>query len=802
MSRFLVIFAFTVGCSHDTDRANPVDPQLTPAVTVSAHLDSSGAAQLSWTAYQGEQPFARYLVLRNVARSTQVDTLAMISDAGLVEFRDTALTPDTAYEYRIGAQNAEGYVSTSASQRIEGFSVSAVQLKAPVADPTTGAVALTWSRFTDPGFAGYRVVRRQVGTDAEIILAQIITETDTAFVDTSARHQVDYLYRVDVEAAGQTVSGAALEGRVDLPSVSIESVDMQSITASSKVSWTLYAGPRFARYEVYRLAEGQLDSLVAVVDNAERAEAADFGLHGNTEYEYRVTVVTTAEERVSGHAVAGKFHQLIDSWPLTANPSLRHTQLTVDPEGAILATVSGSDGFSDLLSRFVLTESGLRMQRDGEGRALERVDLARFGFPNTARSRLSLNGELDLVLLGNRADEQGVTAPDRVVIVEADSEGLRRQRKSLFVDRLARVPTIAGPVTARLAVLGEWTLVDNLTVTADGEQKAAERSMPSLSWIYANRPVADFFHLRTKLVPVGGREELWVAFADTADSGARFEADVMRVPDDTEQDGHASIAIETSTGSVKLTLSFATDELILERFESGSGDPAESFSEPFLWASNIDYRLGLSIEDGGVEVWIDDPVLWLIEKEYTSIWAHLVATDDHVIAVVDEQPYRLEAEQGLTPLASLDSAPSDVHVWPASRGSWVGMVMPELNQVYQGISLDGDWPRRLSPWLSADRTIGGSGPGQFLYPTALAAGPDGRVYLIDAGNARIQVFDEDGGYITQWGSLGSGEGQFDFGHGETLSHGGLDFAGSIAVDPDGFIYVADVGNRRILRFAP
>ena len=29
-----------------------------------------------------------------------------------------------------------------------------------------------------------------------------------------------------------------------------------------------------------------------------------------------------------------------------------------------------------------------------------------------------------------------------------------------------------------------------------------------------------------------------------------------------------------------------------------------------------------------------------------------------------------------------------------------------------------------------------------------------------------------------------------------------DCAGSIAVDDDGFIYVADVGNRRIQKFAP
>ena len=71
----------------------------------------------------------------------------------------------------------------------------------------------------------------------------------------------------------------------------------------------------------------------------------------------------------------------------------------------------------------------------------------------------------------------------------------------------------------------------------------------------------------------------------------------------------------------------------------------------------------------------------------------------------------------------------------------------------------------------------------------------------DAGNARIVVLDEDGGYITQFGTKGSGPGQFELGDGAGLNTG-LSFCGSVAVDGDGFIYVADVGNRRIQKFAP
>ncbi len=71
-------------------------------------------------------------------------------------------------------------------------------------------------------------------------------------------------------------------------------------------------------------------------------------------------------------------------------------------------------------------------------------------------------------------------------------------------------------------------------------------------------------------------------------------------------------------------------------------------------------------------------------------------------------------------------------------------------------------------------------------------------FHLDAGNGRIQVFDVDGNYITQWGQKGSGEDQFDFGSGGSPE----DLWGNVAVDGQGFVYVADPGNGLIKRFAP
>ncbi len=69
----------------------------------------------------------------------------------------------------------------------------------------------------------------------------------------------------------------------------------------------------------------------------------------------------------------------------------------------------------------------------------------------------------------------------------------------------------------------------------------------------------------------------------------------------------------------------------------------------------------------------------------------------------------------------------------------------------------------------------------------MAVDADGNVYVVDSGNNRIQKFDSNGTYLSQFGSSGSGNGQF------TSPQG-------IAVDTAGNIYVADSANQRIEKF--
>jgi streptogramin lyase len=81
----------------------------------------------------------------------------------------------------------------------------------------------------------------------------------------------------------------------------------------------------------------------------------------------------------------------------------------------------------------------------------------------------------------------------------------------------------------------------------------------------------------------------------------------------------------------------------------------------------------------------------------------------------------------------------------------------------------------------------GSGNGQFTVPAGIATDGSENVYVADSGSNRIQKFDANGTLLTTWGSPGRGDGEF----------GG---PSGVATDPSGNVYVADGGNSRIQKF--
>ena len=87
------------------------------------------------------------------------------------------------------------------------------------------------------------------------------------------------------------------------------------------------------------------------------------------------------------------------------------------------------------------------------------------------------------------------------------------------------------------------------------------------------------------------------------------------------------------------------------------------------------------------------------------------------------------------------------------------------------------------------KTLGRAGQGvsEFQRPLGLAIDEENRIYVADAGNSRVQVIDNTGGFIAEFGGRGWQRGEFD--HPTDVA---LSFQRSYR-----HLYVADTGNSRV-----
>jgi len=151
------------------------------------------------------------------------------------------------------------------------------------------------------------------------------------------------------------------------------------------------------------------------------------------------------------------------------------------------------------------------------------------------------------------------------------------------------------------------------------------------------------------------------------------------------------------------------------------------------------------------------------DGNFLASWGTGEVTDPHGLKIVGDTVYTTDRSDSVAKSFTLDGKP-----------------LLQLGQ--RGVHSDTGCTG--APWL-AQRAAG-----PFNHPTEMLPHPNGDIYVTDGyRNARVHRFTRDGALVTSWGAPGNGPGEFHLPH-------------SIAIDADGKLYVADRANKRIQIFTP
>ncbi len=674
-----------------------------------------------------------------------------------------------------------------------------VELEVALND-TLGTATLTWTPYSGAQpFAEYWVLRKQPGLESVDTLSVIIDAAITTYTDTSLGLTASYSYRVStVNASGlEAQSGPAEVPPRSPPPIEIRELTFDSNTASATLTWTRYAGTDFGAYRVIR-ASGLETEAIAETESRGDTTFTDADLRGNTEYTYHVVVLTKGGESISNPAATGMFHRLVDSWPidvgdggyirlyrqgadlvaLVSEPQrIRH--ITLDSDGIVDEQVLLEDRWLDIAPFAVgwtMDPDGTRylgfVRRETDGDTHTAMLLA---FDNQGQPLYQTEHATPPLDLHDFADQNpefdvdgfrtiGVSranAFDNLIVSSNDRELLAEDFSSANLDDWT---SDCGPVTAAEANVEEGEVVVEPI-----------RSIRRVLQTDGNNLV-----LEVDLTPSG--RSVWAFFSIDGCEGFDF-AQGLNV-------GASSQILWLVAG-----VQDARGEVL------GSTQVQQAFPR----VPGLAYKLRLGLEDGVARATVTSPMVWSLSLESDDPLGvpGLVALEDYHVFAFLGGAYGIPGRFNFTtPRLPLEGNASEVRIWETEDGQRLGVCLPELHQISIGETGFFDaanisWPFRGPPEIAIGALVG-QGAGEFVFPLSMDRSPDGRYYVLDAGNSRIQSFDEVGAYITQWGERGSSDTGFNFGAGNAA----VDFVGSIAVDDDGFIYVADVGNKRIQKFTP
>lgn len=138
-----------------------------------------------------------------------------------------------------------------------------------------------------------------------------------------------------------------------------------------------------------------------------------------------------------------------------------------------------------------------------------------------------------------------------------------------------------------------------------------------------------------------------------------------------------------------------------------------------------------------------DPNVLVYEPDgsYITTWGGEVFTGPHGLSVgPDDSVY------------CVDNGDHTVRKFPRTASCCTNLAIAADGRIYVADGYGNCRIHVFAPTGELIRSWGevGIGPGQFHLPHGIAIGPDGRVHVCDRENDRIQVFDGDGRYLTEW----------------------------------------------------
>jgi outer membrane protein assembly factor BamB len=265
-----------------------------------------------------------------------------------------------------------------------------------------------------------------------------------------------------------------------------------------------------------------------------------------------------------------------------------------------------------------------------------------------------------------------------------------------------------------------------------------------------------------------------------------------------------------------------------ERWRIATGGPTSGSTRgPAIVGSTVFFSVDLGKWVGALDL-ATGRLLWRYDVDASNQCCIAVAKGYVVIGTMAGSVYAIGGDGAAVspqPLGSLvaPTAASPTALTPASPSVAPSTAQPEPFNVVSrhtagDLGLDHPLGLAIGPsgdvyisdlsmritQLTADGTVvrrwggAGSGRGQFDFVPAAAnanvnasigVGPDGKVYVSDSDNHRIQVFTAAGKFIREFGSLGSAPGQFT-----------VPF--DVSADAAGNVYVTDDGLRRLTKFSP